>query len=164
MSTTIKNIIIFLALILILPYVAKADCQDKPLALSLNEFTQKEPTIYFNGSLLIHLGSSDAYIVDAYLASGDSVNSIDSSLTVKTDTDDRNFLLKWAFPKDPIPPQYYLSIYPNQSFKTLFSTKEELKVIVTLRQGTKTYNGTFFINSGISYTCRYLNKATSESK
>lgn len=148
-----KLLALFLLLISI-PYNTYAECSASPTNISLNTLTYQEPTIYVNGSLRIYTGTSPADLVDVYLKGGEAYSGITSYSERVDDTDTRNFLLKWAFPKDLQASEYYLILKPNNQSKESIQGKKNAKVYVTLRRGNDVVRGAFFIDSDISFNCR----------
>lgn len=146
--------ILLLTLLLSYSINSRADCYDSPTNVTLRSLTVREPTIYSNGSLRISTGTEPAQLVDVYTSQGNAYSGIVSSGEREEDSDNRNILLKWAFPKELQPTQYYIVLRPSDSARADIQGKKTMKVYMTIRGSNSLVRASFFIDEGISFNCR----------
>lgn len=134
------------------------ECTDSPTDIELNTLTMTEPSIYVNGSLRIATGLEPATLIDVYSQDGTAFSGISSYTTVQRDTDTRNAFMRLVFPKEPQPPQYFLTLKPSSLLRERIQGKQTAKVYVSIRGSRGLVKGAFFIDSGISWNCRPILK------
>lgn len=148
-----KLILATLLFFLSLPTYA---CLGPTVDLSLARVPNAEPTIYVNGSLRIHTGDHQVDVVDVYTPKKEAFSGLAITTDITEEKDTRNAFLRWAFPREPKPPQYYIVISIGPGAKEQIQGKELTKILFSLRDKGRFIQGGFYVNPELSLNCRPL--------
>ena len=131
-----------------------ADCQGKVINVSLNQMSWNEPTINSNGTLRVSLGTQEGELVDVFNENQGAFTGLNFSLEREDDKDLRNALIRWIFPKDLKPSQYYISFSLSSTGLEALKAQGRLKLTVVIRVAGQSRRGTFSVSSDPSWNCK----------
>lgn len=112
------------------------------------------PTISYNSSVRIFLGTSQGELVDIFTSKGQAFSGFNVSSERVDDKDLRNGFMRLVFPKDLKPSEYYLNFSLTDQGKEEIKLKGKTTLTLSIRTGGQTRNASFVVLDTPSWNCK----------
>ena len=135
---------------------AQADiCRANPVEVSLSQFIQRDITLPLNGQVKVFVGSEPVSIVDVFSSSSNNFGGLEFSHETIPYVDDRSFLAKLIFKKEPEPDKVYLTIKMSENeVRERVGYPKVLSITISFKHKNKTYKVPLSFTGAISYGCK----------
>ena len=131
-------------------------CMGTPKDVPFRTMERTTHVLPANGIVRIESGTEQPEIVEVYRNRGEPFTDLNFTIDVNRDSDSRNSIVKWLWPKELKPNTYAINLFlEDERIKQILGANNaeiRINVRIRIKQEIKTIDLVF--NSNLSYNCQ----------